>query len=170
MITTFQYVMAAIATVLGTVAHATPPEFVDACYVRAEPPPPASGNASGPTQSHLGLRRKGTQLVEVSVAVVGANGAVCSVAGIAKIQGNPGAQYLSLVIRPDGGGPSGKVPCQLRIQESPAHLELTTTEPSCQAQSLCEGQVRLSGQRFELAARVPQGTKGPCFASSSAPT
>lgn len=168
MTTTCHGVIATIATVLGTLAHAAPPEFVDGCYVRAEPASPGASGASGPTQSHLGLRRKGTQLVEVSVAVVGANGAVCSVAGIAKVQGNPGAQYLSLVIRPDGG-PSGKLPCQLRVHGGPANLELATTEPSCQAQSLCEGQVRLSGQRFELAARVPQGAKGPCFVSS-APT
>ena len=169
MTTVFLYVIATtIATVLGTLAHAMPPEFVDGCYVRAEPASSAASDASGPTQSHLGLRRKGTQLVEVSVAVVGANGAVCSVAGIAKLQGNPGAQYLSLVIRRDGG-PAAKVPCQLRVQGTSTYLELATTEPSCQAQSLCEGQVRLSGQRFELAARVPQGAKVPCFASS-APT
>lgn len=155
-----------VATVLSSSAHAALPDFVDGCYVRAEPASAAASDASGPTHSHLGLRRKGTQLVEVSVAVAGANGAVCSVAGIAKVQGNPGAEYLSLVIRPDGR-PSAKVPCQLRVQGTLGALELATTEPSCQAQSLCEGQVRLSGQRFELAARVPHGVKGPCFASSA---
>lgn len=114
-------------------------------------------------QSHLGLRRKGTQLVEVSVAIAGADGAVCSIAGVAKVLGSPGAEYLSLVVRPDGGS-SPKVPCQLRVQGTPTAVELTTTEPSCQAQSVCGGQVQLNGQRFELSARVPDGVKGPCFA------
>ena len=156
-----------IAAVLSSLVHAGPLEFIDGCYVRAEPAPLATSGASSPTQSYLGLRRKGTQLVEVNVAVAGANGAVCSVAGIAKVRGNPGAEYLSLVVRPDGGAQrsSANVPCQLRIQGTPTAVELATTEPSCRAQSLCGGQVQLNGQRFELSGRVAHGARGPCFAS-----
>ena len=156
-------VVAAIATALCSWGHAAPPEFVDGCYVRPEPASPA---ASGVSQSHLGLRRQGTQLVEVNVAVAGANGAVCSVAGIAKWRGGPGAEYLSLVVRPDSGlqRHPGHALCQLRIQGTPTAVELATTEPSCQAQSLCAGAVQLDGQRFELSGRVP-AAGGPCFAS-----
>ena len=159
-------VIAAIATALCSWGHATPLEFVDGCYVRPEPTLLAASGASGPTQSHLGLRRKGTQLVEVNVAVAGANGAVCSVAGIAKLRGTPGAEYLSLVVRPESGLQRNAVNalCQLRIQGTPTAVELTTTEPSCQAQSLCGGLVQLDGQRFELSGKVP-GAGGPCFAS-----
>ena len=155
------------ATVLCSLANAAPLEFVDGCYVRPEPAAPAASGASNPSQSYLGLRRKGTQLVEVDLAVTGANGAVCSVTGVAKLRGGPGAQYLSLVVRPTGGAQRNAVSalCQLRIQGTPAAVELASTEPACQAQSLCGGQVQLNGQRFELSGRVPHGARGPCFAS-----
>jgi hypothetical protein len=156
-------VLATLAAVLGSSSHAAPLEFVDRCYVRQESASPAAGAASGPTQSYLGLRRKATQLVEVSVSVAAANGAVCSVAGIAKLRGSPGAEYLSLVVRPDGRA-SADAPCQLRIQGTATAVELATTEPACRAQSLCAGLVQLDGQRFELSARVPDGVRGPCFA------
>lgn len=161
---TLRTLVATTVIVFSTLGHAAPPEFVDACYVRAETPSPNAGGAIGPMQSYLGLRRKGTQLVEVSVAVAGANGAVCSVAGTAKVLGTPGAEYLSFVVRPDSG-PAAKVPCQLRVQVTSTSVELATSEASCQ--SLCGGQVQLSGQRFELSARVPDGVKGPCFAPSA---
>ena len=159
-------VLAAIATALCSWVHAAPLDFVDGCYVRPEPGPAAAGGASGSAQSYLGLRRKGTQLVEVNVAVAGANGAVCSVAGVAKWRGSPGAEYLSLVVRPDSGVQRNSVNalCQLRIQGTPTAVELATTESSCQAQSLCAGMVQLNGQRFELSGRV-SAAGGPCFAS-----
>ena len=154
----------AIATALCGGVHAAPLDFVDGCYVRPEPALAAASGASGPTQSYLGLRRKGTQLVEVNVAVAGANGTVCSVAGIAKWRGPPGAEHLSLVVRPESGRNSADALCQLRIQGTPTAVELATTEPTCQAQSLCGGLVQLDGQRFELSGRVPSAGS-PCFAS-----
>ena len=160
-------VVAAIATALCRFVHAAPFDFVDGCYVRPEPALAAAGGASSPTQSYLGLRRKGTQLVEVNVAVAGANGAVCSVAGVAKWRGGPGAEYLSLVVRPDSGlqrNSAGNALCQLRIQGTSTAVELATTEPSCQAQSLCAGLVQFDGQRFELSGRV-NAAGAPCFAS-----
>jgi len=158
--------VAATATALCSFIHAAPLDDARGIYKRPEPAlSPASG-ANGPTQSYLGLRRKGTQLVEVNVAVAGANGAVCSVAGIAKWRGSAGAEYLSLVVRPDSGVQRNSVNalCQLRIQSKPTAVELATTEPSCQAQSLCAGMVQLNGQRFELSERVSTAG-GPCFAS-----
>ena len=159
-------VVGAVATALCGWGHAAPLVFVDGCYVRPEPALVAASGASGPTQSYLGLRRKGTQLVEVNVAVAGANGAVCSVAGVAKWRGSAGAEFLSLVVRPDSGLQRNSVDalCQLRIQGTPTAVELATTEPACQAQSLCAGMVQLNGQRFELSGRMP-AAGGPCFAS-----
>jgi len=158
--------LALVAVIGGGQAQAAPGEFVDACYVRAEPASPA---ASGPGQSHLGLRRKGTQIVEVNVAVTGADGAVCSVAGVAKVVGAPGAEYLSLAVRPDGAarGSSTDVPCQLRIRSTATAVELAASEPSCRAQSLCGGLVQLDGQRFDQSGRVPDGGRGPCFAPAT---
>ena len=155
------------AAALWGCVHAAPLEFADGCYVRPEPALLAASGASGTTQSYLGLRRKSAQLVEVNVSVAGANGAVCNVAGIAKVRGNPGAEYLSLVVRPEGGLQRNSVDllCQLRIHGTPTAVELATTESACQAQSLCGGMVQLNGQRFELSRRLPAGSTTPCFAS-----
>jgi len=139
-----------------------------ACYVRVEPfdALPAAGPASAPALSHVGLRRKTAELFEVDLSVSGPDQATCTVSGVARLRGDPGAEVLGLVIRPDPSRKSGRsgTLCQVFVQLTAAGVELRTTPSSCQAQALCEGRVDLNGQRFESASMVPVGSGSPCFA------
>lgn len=143
---------------------AAPVRATDACYVRADAPA-AEGAASAAIASHLGLRRKTEQLFEVDLAVAGPGDANCAVNGVARLRGEPGAEVLGLVIRPDPAKKTGRsgTLCQVFVQLTPAAVELRTTPSSCQAQALCEGRVELNGQRFEHASKLPAGAHGPCF-------
>ncbi len=133
------------------------------CYVR--PPADAASAPAAAAPDHVGIRRKSDKLFELDISVAGAADAQCSVAGVAKLQGEPGAEVLGLVVRPDPTRKSGRTGtlCQVFVRLSPAGVELATTPAACQAQSLCEGKVELNGQRFEHATRLPPGTRGPCF-------
>ena len=162
--------LAAIALGLaGATSLAAPGRTADACYVRAEPPAAdasAPASATAPAASHLGLRRKTEQLFEVDISVSGPGDATCTVGGVARLRGEPGAEVLGLVIRPDPARKTGRsgTLCQVFVQLTPAAVELRTTRSSCQAQSLCEGRVELDGQRFTHDAKLPAGSPGPCFA------
>jgi hypothetical protein len=158
--------LAAIALGLaGTASLAAPSRSADACYVRAEPPA-AEASAPASAASHLGLRRKTEQLFEVDISVSGPGDATCTVGGVARLRGEPGAEVLGLVIRPDPARKAGRsgTLCQVFVQLTPAAVELRTTRSSCQAQSLCDGRVELDGQRFLHDAKLPTGSPGPCFA------
>jgi hypothetical protein len=151
----------------GTASLAAPGRGADACYVRAEPPAAdASAPAAAAAASHLGLRRKTEQLFEVDISVSGPGNATCTVSGVARLRGEPGAEVLGLVIRPDPARKTGRsgTLCQVFVQLTPAAVELRTTRSSCQAQSLCEGRIELDGQRFVHDAKLPAGSPGPCFA------
>jgi hypothetical protein len=139
---------------------------VDACYVRA-PAPDATDTATSP--SYVGLRRRNEKLFDLDISVSTPGGATCSVAGVAKLRGEPGAEQLAMVIRPDPNRRSGRsgTLCQVFVQLTPAALEVRTTRTSCQAQALCEGRVELDGQRFEHATKLPAGARGPCFEKPS---
>jgi len=160
--------LAAIALGLaGAASLAAPGRGADACYVRVEPPAAdASAPAAASASSHLGLRRKTEQLFEVDIAVSGPGDATCTVGGVARLRGEPGAEVLGLVIRPDPARKTGRsgTLCQVFVQLTPAAVELRTTRSSCQAQSLCEGRVELDGQRFVHETKLPAGSPGPCFA------
>lgn len=157
-----------VAALLAGSALAAAAASGDACYVRTEAfdAPPAADSASAPAQSFVGLRRKTDQLFEVDISVATADDAVCAVSGVAKLRGEPGAEVLGLVVRPDPSRKSGRTGtlCQVFVQLTPAAIELRTTPSSCQAQALCEGKVELNGQRFEHVSKLPAGAKGPCFA------
>ncbi|QTN21585.1 hypothetical protein HZ992_15505 [Rhizobacter sp. AJA081-3] len=148
----------------GTASLAAPGRSADACYVRTEASA-AEGTASAAAASHLGLRRKTEQLFEVDISVSGPGDANCAVSGVARLRGEPGAEVLGLVIRPDPSRKTGRsgTLCQVFVQLTPAAVELRTTRSSCQAQSLCEGRIELNGQRFEHDAKLPAGSPGPCF-------
>lgn len=158
---------ATVAMVAAAYSNAAPQDWSAACYVRAEvfSATPAASAASPSTQSFVGLRRTSNPLFfELDISVSGPNEATCTVAGIAKVRGGPGAEALAMVVRPD---PSRQVDqsglCQVLVQATETALELRTT-PSCQEQALCGGRVELNGQRFEHASRVPLASEGPCFA------
>jgi len=152
---------AAVLALASMASVAAPDRSTDACYVRAEP-----SAASAAARSHLGLRRKTEQLFEVDISVSGPGDATCAVNGVARLRGEPGAEVLGLVIRPDPARKSGRsgTLCQVFVQLTPAAVELRTTHSSCQAQSLCEGRIELNGQRFDHDAKLPAGSPGPCFA------
>jgi len=152
-------------------AGATPIEFLGSCHVRHDTvlPPAADGGPAASlvsARSHLGLRRKSTQLFDVDLSVTGPNGATCAVSGVARLRGSPGHEFLMLVVRPDAGlpRPRSAALCQLYVQATASGMQINLTEEACQAQSLCGGQVRLQGQRFGAESRLPAGTGGPCFA------
>jgi len=158
----------AMAALLGAATcPAAPRESLEACYVRTEPPEPSATAGAEPAavQSFVGLRRKNDKLFELDISVAGPNEAVCSVAGVARLRGEPGAETLAMVVRPDPSRKTGRTGtlCQVFVQLTPAAVELRTTPISCKAQALCEGRVELDGQRFEHTSKVPSGTKGPCF-------
>jgi hypothetical protein len=159
------------ASAVLLLASLAPPSYgasVAACYARTEPfnAPAVEGAASAPAQSYVGLRRKTEQLFEVEISVSSSNAATCSVSGVARLRGEPGAEVLGIVVRPDPSRKSGRTGnlCQVFVHLTPAAIELRTTPTSCQAQALCEGKVELNGQRFEHVSKVPAGIKGPCFA------
>jgi uncharacterized membrane protein len=169
---------AAGALALGaSTATAAPRGSLDACYVRAEPAAPADSPASAAdgaastARSHLGLRRRSEQLFEVEVSMTAAPDTTCTVAGVARLRGEPGAEALALVVRPDPGRKSGRsgTLCQVFFQMTAAGVEVRTTPAACQAQALCEGKVDLNGLRFDHAARLPAGAAGPCFEKKPAP-
>jgi hypothetical protein len=83
-------------------ASAEPFAYTDACFVRAEPRPPGSASNVVPaaSESRLGIRRKTGQLFDVELSVVGPDGALCSVSGVARLR--PG-EALVLPVRPEGG-------------------------------------------------------------------
>jgi len=158
----------AALTLLAATCHATPGEPADACYVRAESfaASAPAGTHAGADQSHVGVRRKTTQLFELDVSVNGPGGATCSLTGLARLRGEPGQEVLAMVVRPDRPATAARsaAPCQLFVHlTAAAAIELRTTSSACQAQALCEGRVELNGQRFESATRLPAGAAGPCF-------
>ena len=159
-----RFLVAALAALGAATTSAAP---LDACYVRADTVTVGEGDKSEtrPAQSHLGLRAKSTQLFELDISVAGAEGAVCTLGGVAKVRGDAGRESLSLVVRPDPGRKSGRsgTLCQVFVQLTPSAIELATTQTSCQAQALCGGQVDLNGQRFARSTQLPAGSKGPCF-------
>ena len=162
-----RHLYAFLAAGLTAAVQATPTVLNDACYVRSEPPPStdARPSESRPAQSHLGLRRRATQLVEVELTVAGENLSVCTVSGIARVRGSSGQEILVLPVRPGPGAPSRRDGglCLVQIRDSAASIEISTTEAACREQSVCDGKVPLHGQRFELADRVRPGSKSPCF-------
>lgn len=135
---------------------AAPMQFPEGCYLGHEP---------AASLSHLGVRRKSTQLFEIDLSVPGPNLATCSLNGVARLRVSAGEEVLAMVVRPDAGSPAGRGAglCQLFLKEGPSAIDISTTEPACQAQLLCGGRVSLQGRRFELAGRLPAGSKGPCF-------
>jgi hypothetical protein len=139
------------------------------CYVRTEPfdAIASPGAASAPAQSFVGLRRKTAELFEVDLSVSGPERAACAVSGVARLRGDPGAEVLGIVIRPDPSRTSGRsgTLCQVFVQLSATGVELRTTPAPCQAQALCEGRIDLNGQRFDNASKLPAGADSPCFAA-----
>jgi hypothetical protein len=156
--------MLAGATVTATTA--APNGMPAGCWVRSEAF--VADDSPNPerlaAQSHLGLRAKGTRLMEVDLSVAGSSTAVCSLSGVAKRRGAGGQESLALVVRPDVQAIAARLgtPCQVFITDTPEALELTTTEAACRTQLLCGGQVQLHGQRFMHADRL-SGADGPCF-------
>ena len=158
----------AVVAMLAATCNAMPREALDACYVRAESfaasAPP--GVHAGTDQSHVGVRRKTTQLFELDISVNGPGGATCSLTGVARLRGEAGQEILAMVVRPDRPATAARTEasCQVFVHlTTTAAIELRTTPGSCQAQSLCEGRIELNGQRFESATRLPAATAGPCF-------
>ena len=147
--------------------HAAPRESLDVCYLRAEAPAASAAESAEarPVQSFVGLRRKSDRLFELDISVAGPDGAACFVTGVARLRGEPGQESLALVVRPDPGRTTARsgTLCQVFVQLTSTAVELRTTPSACQAQLLCEGRVEINGQRFEHAAKLPIGAKGPCF-------
>ena len=157
-------VVALLGSCIGF-ASAEPFPHGDACFVRAEPAALAQSSTvrSVAAESRLGIRRRTGQLFDVELSVVGPQGALCAVSGVARWREG---EVLALPVRPEGAA-SGKAvatPCLVFLRALPDAVEITTTEAACRAQSLCGGQVPLQGQRFELATRVPSASANQCFA------
>ena len=146
-------------------ANAEPFTHVDACFVRAEPAVLAQSSTvrSVATESRLGIRPRTGQLFDVELSVVGPQGALCAVSGVARLREG---DVLALPVRPEGAASAKAVspPCLVYFRAVADAVEITTTEGACQAQSLCGGQVQLQGQRFELATRVSSSSRSQCFA------
>jgi hypothetical protein len=157
---------AALLAVMLAPARAEPLGIGDACFVRPEPRPQATAPSvvvvPAATESRLGIRRKTGQLFDVEIAVVGADGALCAVSGVARLRAG---ETLVLPVRPDAGKGARPVPtpCLVSLRSAAGGVEVATTEAACQAQALCAGAVQLHGQRFDSATRVPAGGRGPCF-------
>lgn len=145
-------------------AGAEPFTPAEACFVRPEVRPAAAASAVVPAaiESRLGIRRKAGQLYEVELAVLGADGALCTIAGVARQR--PG-DVLVLPVRPEAarGAKPPPSPCLVSLRNLGTAIEVGTTEAACQAQSLCAGQVQLNGQRFELATRQAADATSACF-------
>jgi hypothetical protein len=161
---------ATVAMLAAAYSNAAPQDWSAACYVRPEvvSATPAASSASRGTESFVGLRRTSNPLFfELDISVSGPNETTCTVAGLAKVRGGPGAEALAMVVRPDPSRQVGQSSlCQVLVQATETALELRTT-PSCQEQALCGGKVELNGQRFERASKVPLASEGPCFAKRS---
>ena len=157
-------VVALLASFFGS-ASAEPFTFVEACFIRAEPAALAQNSNIRPVaaESRLSIRRKTGQLFDIELSVVGQQGALCSVSGVARLRQG---EVLALPVRAEGpaSGKAMATPCLVYLRAVPEAVEITTTEAACQAQSLCGGQVQLQGQRFELATRVPSSSGSQCFA------
>lgn len=158
-----------MAAALLVACHAVPSLAQTACYVRAEAPAASAalpGSEPRSVQSHVGLRRKNDKLFELDIAVTGANAAVCTVGGVARLSGDPGKEALAMVVRPDPlrskGVRSGAL-CHVYVQLTATAVELRTTRDACKAQALCDGKVELNGQRFDASSRLPDGATAPCF-------
>jgi len=148
-------------------AEAEPFAHVDACFIRAESRPPATATKVVPaaSESRLGIRRRTGQLFDVELSVLGPDGVLCSVSGVARLR--PG-EVLALPVRPEIGkaAQAPATPCLVYLRATSEALDITTTEAACQAQSLCAGQVQLHGQRFDLATRVVASDRNRCLAAS----
>ena len=159
-------VFAALLALGAGTAQAEPSVPADACFVRAESRPAGAASNVVPAamESRLGIRRKTGQLFDVELSVVGADGALCSISGVARLR--PG-DVLVLPVRPEGGKGTKPpaTPCLVSLKNLGTSIEIATTEAACQAQSLCAGQVQLNGQRFDLASRLPAGGGNACFAN-----
>ena len=139
-----------------------------ACFVRAETRPAAAASNVLPaaSESRLGIRRKTGQLFDVELSVVGADGALCTIAGVARLR--PG-DVLVLPVRQEASrsAKTASSPCLVSLRNLGTAIEVGTTEAACQAQSLCAGQVQLNGQRFEVATRLPAAGTNACFAGGA---
>jgi len=148
-------------------AGAEPFALADACFVRPEPPPAGAGSNVVPAaaESRLGIRRKTGQLFDVELSVLGADGALCTIAGVARLRSG---DVLVLPVRQEGTRTAKppQSPCLVSMRNAGTSIEVATTESACQAQSLCAGQVQLNGQRFELAGRLPAAGANACFAGA----
>lgn len=167
------FVVAMGALVAADPAAAAPLAASDVCYVRLglDEPAPAASAAAAPAQSFVGVRRRTEQLFDLDISVAGPDLATCSLAGVAKLRGESGAELLAMVVRPDPSRKSGRsgTLCQVFVEFTPSAVELRTTPTSCQAQALCGGRVELNGQRFEHTSKLPSGVKGPCFGGKRVP-
>lgn len=160
-------VLAVLAACWADPAAAAPRGAFDACFVRARPADAAASSApAGGGPGYVGIRRKTEQLFELDISVSADALTTCQVGGTAKLRGEPGAEVLGMVVRPDPSRKAGRsgTLCQVFVRLTAEGLELKTTSGACQAQALCEGKVELDGQRFEAASRLPSGVPGPCFA------
>ncbi len=162
----------ATAALVGllTLCHAAPAAAQTACYVRAEsraaaPLATSQGADTRAAQSHVGMRRKSDKLFELDISVAGADNAVCTVGGVARLSGAAGKESLAMAVRPDPsrkGVPSGTL-CQVFVHLTATAVELRTTPRACRAQALCEGRVELDGQRFDATTRLAADAPAPCF-------
>ena len=160
--------IAAVIAMLAATCSAMPREALDACYVRADSFAASAplGTYASSDRSHVGIRRKSTQLFELDISVNAPGAATCALTGVARLRGEPGHESLAMPVRPDRPGTQAGAGalCQVFVHlTAGAAIELRTTPNSCQAQSLCEGRVELNGQRFEPETRLPAGAAGPCF-------
>jgi hypothetical protein len=154
-----------LAGALAAAAGAEPFTPADVCFVRPEARPAGAASSVVPAaaESRLGIRRKTGQLFDVELSVVGGDGALCTIAGIARLR--PG-DVLVLPVRQEAARTAkpSQSPCLVSLRNLGSAIEVGTTESACQAQALCAGQVQLNGQRFELATRLPAGVGNACFA------
>jgi len=154
-----------LAGALAGTAGAEPVALADACFVRPEPRPAgaASNVVPAAAESRLGIRRKTGQLFDVELSVLGTDGALCTIAGVARLR--PG-DVLVLPVRQEAARTAKppQSPCLVSLRNLGTSIEVGTSESACQAQSLCAGQVQLNGQRFELSTRLPVGGTSACFA------
>jgi hypothetical protein len=160
------HLLLAFLASLGAVAQATPELPREACLVRDDPAPTASGGtATQPPvlQSHLGWREKTTRLYDIELTLRQGL-ASCSIAGTARLNSTPEGDSLVLPVRPVAGLAHGATPCLVTIRIAPATATISSSEASCRAQDLCGGRVELQGQRFEWPAATPPSATGPCFA------
>lgn len=162
-------VLALLAAGCTMGAGAAPRGAFDACFVRPLAAEAAASSAVAAGPSHVGIRRKTEQLFELDISVSADALTSCQLAGTARLRGEPGAEVLGMVVRPDPSRKAGRsgTLCQVFVRLTPDGLELKTTPAACQAQALCEGKVGLDGQRFDAASRLAAGATGPCFAKTT---